>query len=44
MKIKLLKKYPENKFHFKQLKEQSLTTVRGPQILSEKLSKFININ
>jgi len=44
MKIKLLKQYPENKFPFKLLKEQGLNTVRGPQILSEKLSKFINNN
>jgi len=44
MKIKLLKKYPENKFSFKLLKEQGLKTVRGPQILSEKLSKFLKQN
>jgi len=41
MKIKLMKKYPENKFPFKLLKEQGLNTVRGPQILSEKLSKLL---
>jgi len=44
MKIKLVKKYSENKFPFKTLKEQGLNTVRGPQILSEKLSKFLKQN
>lgn len=42
MKIKLIKKYQENKLPFKLLKEHGLNIIRGPQIINNNLSNFIN--
>ena len=42
MKIKLLKRYNQDEFSFKKLKEYDVKSIRGPRSVPTKLSKELN--